>query len=153
MRLCGMPLTRLFDCRVNIPEGKVIITRPEGEWPARFTLDGANLLVELFRSDDQAMHDVPEVWFGVAVDASQGVALWQLLHQKAVEYGELSIPALGLKMPSSPWIAAVLNQKIDLNSMSLDIAIQRFSLQSWVGQYETLTALSFSEWLISRQSK
>jgi hypothetical protein len=142
-----------FDDVMLTPEGKVMIVRPEGEWPARFTLDGTNLLVELFRFDDKAMHDVPEVWFGVAVDASQGVALWQLLHQKAVEYGEPLAPGLGLKMPNNPWIAAALNQKIDLNSMGFDGFIQRFVLQSWVRKFETMTALGFAEWLISRQSK
>lgn len=84
-----------FDEIMKFPNGKVMITRPEGEWPARFTLDGTNLLVELFRSDDKAMKNVPEIWFGVAVDASRGVTLWQLLQQKVVEYGLPSVRGRG----------------------------------------------------------
>jgi hypothetical protein len=142
-----------FDEIMQFPEGKVMMARHSGEWPARFTLDGTNLMVELFRSDDKAMKDVPEVWFGVAVDASQGFPLWQLLHHKAVEYGLPSVRGRRLNMPNSPWIAAALNQKINLKSIGLDDIVQRFFLQGWVGQYEVMIALGFSEWLISRQSK
>lgn len=123
------------------------------EWPARFGLDESNLLVELFHTEDKERKGIPELWIGVALDASRSESLWNLLYRKAYKHGSVSNRERALELPKTPWVAAVLNSEMELNSINMKRISERLILQSSAGQFEIFVAIGFAEWVKSKNSK
>lgn len=137
---------------INNPDCEPSVAWAGYEWPARFILNESNLLVELFHLEDKARKGIPELWFGVALDVSRSESLWNLLYGKAYKYGWVKHTELPIKLPKSPWIAAVLNYDMEPNSINMKRMTERFILQSNAGPFEMFVAIGFAEWMKSKIS-
>ena len=144
-----------FITRALISEGLTVVRLQKKDWPLRLTVDGANLMAEIYLPQDRPKNNPPAISFGVAVDASRGEKLWQALHHRAGQYAlKAGVPKHFLCLagdanapPEEPWIAAVLAADIERVVKEPDWLESFLQLSLLAAPFESNLAWGFVEWV------
>ena len=144
-----------FISKTLITEGLSVVPLQKKNWPLRLSVDGTNLMTEMYVPQDRPKNNPFAICFGVAVDAYRGEKLWQALHDRAEQGAlKLGIPKQLLCLagdsdepPKEPWIAALLTVDIERALKDPEWYESYVQLMCMAAQFESSLAWGFAEWL------